>query len=72
MLYEVITHNALASVLEVAANNSRYQDRIALFEIGPVFIVDEEAILPNELTRLAAVMTGYRGSYYWQDGPPLV
>jgi phenylalanyl-tRNA synthetase beta chain len=69
----LMRHSVLASVLDVAAGNSRYQDRIALFEIGPVFMVDEEEILPHELTRLVAVMTGYRGRYSWQDGaPPLM
>jgi len=63
----VMRHSLLASVLEVAALNSRYQDRQALFEIGPVFIEDEEEILPTEQTRLSLVMSGRRDANGWQD-----
>jgi phenylalanyl-tRNA synthetase beta chain len=66
----VMRHNLLTSVMEIAASNSRFQERIAIFEVGPVYIVDEEAILPQELTRLAIVMAGQRGLTNWQDGEP--
>ncbi|HUM70431.1 MAG TPA: phenylalanine--tRNA ligase subunit beta, partial [Chloroflexota bacterium] len=65
----VMRHSLLASVLEIAAHNSRYQDRIAIFEIGPIFIEDEEEILPTEQTRLSLALTGRRGVSGWQgDG----
>jgi phenylalanyl-tRNA synthetase beta chain len=63
-------HSLLASVLDIAADNSRFLERIALFEIGPIFIINEDALLPDELPRLAIVMTGQRGVFGWQDGPP--
>lgn len=63
-------HSLLTSVMDIAANNSRFQDRIAIFEVGLVYIVDEDAILPQELTRLAIVMTGQRGVTTWQEGEP--
>ncbi len=66
----VMRHNLLTSVMEIAAGNSRFQERIAIFEVGPVYIVDEEVILPQELTRLAIVMTGQRDLAIWQDGTP--
>ena len=62
----VMRHNLLASTLEIVADNSRYQERIAVFEVGPIFIVDEEEVLPKESTRLSMVMTGQREQAYWQ------
>jgi phenylalanyl-tRNA synthetase beta chain len=62
----VMRHSLLASVLEIAAHNSRYQERIAIFEIGPIFIEDEQEILPTEQTRLSLALTGQRGVSGWQ------
>lgn len=62
-------HSVLASVLEIVADNSRYQDRIALFEIGPIFLQDEEEVLPTEQTMLSVAMTGRRGVAGWQSDP---
>ena len=64
----MMRHSLLASVLEVTAANSRYQDRIAIFEIGPVYLVDEDETLPDEPNRLAVVMTGTRGVLHWRNG----
>lgn len=61
----VMRHSLLASVLEIAADNSRFQERMAIFEIGPVFIVDEEEVLPDERMRLSIVMTGQREREGW-------
>lgn len=63
----VMRHSLLASVLESATHNSRYQERIALFEIGPIFISDEDEILPTEQTRLSLALTGQRGVAGWQS-----
>ncbi|MGB1253776.1 MAG: phenylalanine--tRNA ligase subunit beta, partial [Candidatus Promineifilaceae bacterium] len=63
-------HNLLASVLDIAAENSKFVDRVAIFELGHVYIKDEEAILPTESPRLALALTGSRGSETWQDGVP--
>ncbi|MFZ0548269.1 MAG: phenylalanine--tRNA ligase subunit beta [Candidatus Promineifilaceae bacterium] len=60
-------HSLLASVLEVAAANSRYRDRIAIFELGLIYLASEEGILPDELRRLALLMMGRRGQNHWQD-----
>lgn len=64
--YSVMRHNLLSSVLDIVATNSRYQDRIAIFEVGPIFIEDEEAVLPTEQSRLAIVMTGKTAPQGWQ------
>lgn len=61
-------HSLLASVLEVAADNSRFQERIAIFELGPVYLASEEGVLPDELRRLAIVLTGRRERPAWQNG----
>ncbi|MBK8903990.1 MAG: phenylalanine--tRNA ligase subunit beta [Anaerolineaceae bacterium] len=63
-----LRHSLLASVMEMAAANSRYQDRLALFEVGPIFIVDEDEILPTEQTCLSIVMSGQRTVPGWQNG----
>ena len=60
-------HSLLASVSEIAADNSKHSDRISIFEIGKVYVLDEEGVLPDELPRLAMVMTGKRGKESWQD-----
>ena len=61
-------HSLLASVLDVATSNSRYQERLAIFEIGPVFLVDEDEVLPNEQTRLSVLLSGLRAVHGWQNG----
>jgi phenylalanyl-tRNA synthetase beta chain len=66
----VMRHSVLNSVMEIVANNTRFQDRVAVFELGPIYIVDEEQVLPQELTRLSIVMTGARGLHDWQTGAP--
>jgi phenylalanyl-tRNA synthetase beta chain len=55
----------LSSVLEIAEQNIRNSEHLALFEVGPVFIPEEEQVLPVESLRLALVMTGraYRESW---------
>jgi phenylalanyl-tRNA synthetase beta chain len=62
----VMRHSLLASVLEVAAHNARLRDRLALFEIAPVYLVEEEETLPKEPRRLAIVLTGARQPLAWQ------
>jgi len=65
----VMRHSVLSSLLDVAAANSRHAPRIALFEIGPVFLAGEEGPLPDELSRLAIVLTGRQGDGWSNDTP---
>ncbi|MEZ4645032.1 MAG: phenylalanine--tRNA ligase subunit beta [Chloroflexota bacterium] len=69
----VMRHSILASVMDIAANNSRYQGRIAIFEIGQIYIGQPDELLPQEKTRLSLVLTGQREVPHWQTGdePPL-
>jgi phenylalanyl-tRNA synthetase beta chain len=52
--------------MEVVERNARIRARMALFEIGPVFIASEEGDLPDEPQRLAIVLTGPRSLPGWQ------
>lgn len=63
----VMRHSLLASVLEIAERNVRLRDRIALFEIGPVYWVSEGENLPDERLQLALVMTGAREPASWKE-----
>ena len=64
----VMRRSLLAGVLEIAESNSRYRDRLALFEIGKVYLAEEDAELPVEPTRLAMVLTGPREEESWTGG----
>jgi phenylalanyl-tRNA synthetase beta chain len=63
----VMRHTVLANVLEIVERNVRIRDRIAIFEIGSVYRVSEEGVLPDELLRLAIAMTGPRALPAWQS-----
>ncbi len=64
----VMRKSLMASVLEVVEQNSRVRERIAVFEIGPIFLTSEESPLPDELPRLVIAMTGPRQLRAWQGG----
>ncbi len=61
----VLRKSLLASVLEIAERNARQRQRIALFEVGPVFHASEET-LPDELQRLVVVLGGQQQPAGWQ------
>ncbi len=63
----VMRRSLLNSVLEIAADNSRFTDEIRLFEVATVFIPTDD-ILPLEQNRAAMVLTGARAPHSWQDG----
>lgn len=62
----VLRRSVLASVLENAEHNARLRPRLALFEIGPIFLPTRANDLPEEQTRLAIVLAGPRGLPTWQ------
>jgi phenylalanyl-tRNA synthetase beta chain len=62
----VMRHSVLASVLETAERNARIRERLALFEIGPIFLSSEQGDLPDELQRLSILLVGPRGMPTWQ------
>ena len=65
-----LRHSVLTSVLETAERNARLRERLALFEIGPIFLSSEAGspgqALPDELQHLAVVLAGPRGLPSWQ------
>ena len=66
----VLRHSLLASMLEVVERNARLRERMALFEIGPVFLASEEGVLPDEVPILVLALTGKRDLPAWQGGDP--
>jgi len=70
----VLRHSVLVSVLETAERNARVRERLALFEIGPIFLASEGGDpstgsgqgLPDELQRLSIVLAGPRGLPHWK------
>ncbi|UCF62233.1 MAG: phenylalanine--tRNA ligase subunit beta [Anaerolineaceae bacterium] len=62
----VMRHSLLASVLEIVERNIRIRDRIALFEIGQVYLTSEEGDLPEEPLRLVIALSGPRSLPAWQ------
>jgi phenylalanyl-tRNA synthetase beta chain len=62
-----LRHSVLASVIDTAERNARIRERLAFFEIGPVFLASEDlGGLPDERARLALVMAGSRTTAGWQ------
>ncbi len=59
-------HSLLASALEIMADNSRFKDYIALFEVGKIYLASEDGVLPDELNRLSLALTGPQQNPYWQ------
>ena len=62
----VLRHSLLASLLEIAERNARLTERLALFEIGTVFLPSLEQQLPDEPLKLAILLMGKKGSTSWQ------
>lgn len=63
----VMRHSLLASVLEIAADNSRFSDRIALFEVGGVFPLVAGEKRGEEPVKLAIVLSGRGSREHWQN-----
>lgn len=63
----VLRRSLLASLLEVVERNARLRQRIAIFEIGPIYLVSEDGPLPDEPLRLSLALTGLRQLPTWQN-----
>ncbi len=66
----VMRRSLLASLLDALEKNARLSERLALFEIGPVFLPRVEAALPEEPLRLAIALSGLRQPPSWDGGAP--
>ncbi|MHC1782918.1 MAG: phenylalanine--tRNA ligase subunit beta [Anaerolineaceae bacterium] len=63
----VMRRSLLACVLEAVEKNHRQRKRLALFEIGPVFLPQEGKELPLEKPILSISMTGLRNPTNWDQ-----
>lgn len=76
----VLRQTLLPNLLDIAAANLRYTNRLALYEIGPVFLQrlpgeqdagelpeDREFALPLEKRRLGIILTGAREEAMWRE-----
>ncbi|MBI4675235.1 MAG: hypothetical protein HY741_26635 [Chloroflexi bacterium] len=74
----VLRQTLLPNMLDIVAANVRYNKRVAMFEIGKVFLkrgagemqpndLPEDVILPLEPRHLAIVLTGPRDVATWQQ-----
>jgi len=61
----VMRRALLPGLLECAAANSRFQARVALFELGRVYLPAEGEPLPHEPVRLGLVLWGRREEASW-------
>lgn len=68
----VMRRSLLSTILDALERNIRLRDRLAFFEIGPVFIPDESAALPKEPQRLAIAMSGLRLRPTWDQASKAV
>jgi phenylalanyl-tRNA synthetase beta chain len=55
----------LPSLLNTSSENLRFLDRVAIFEIGAIYLPAEGQTLPDEPHRLGIVMTGPREPRSW-------
>ena len=69
---EFLRQSLLPSMLETLRTNSRYRQRMALFEIGRVYLPQPDEELPLEQRCLAIALTGTVLPASWYDGeaPP--
>ncbi len=63
---EFLRQSLLPSMVETLQNNSRYRQRMLLFEIGRIYLPQPGEALPDEPRRLAIGMTGAINPASWQ------
>ena len=66
----VMRRSLLASVLDSIERNDRLAERLAFFEVGPIFIPSPDGDLPAEPRRLAIAMRGPREPSSWEQPEP--
>lgn len=65
----VMRHSLLPGMLDIAAANARWRNRLAMFEIGKVYLPAAGERLPAEPRRLGLLLTGERDLPTWQAPP---
>jgi len=66
----VMRRSTLATLLEIMEYNSGLDSRLAMFEIGPIFLPKEGQLLPEERMMLSIGLTGLRETPSWDGAPP--
>ena len=66
----VMRRSLLATMLEVLEYNSSLDERLALFDLGPVFLPVKDQQLPEEKMMLAIGLTGLRDKPSWKADAP--
>ena len=66
----VMRRSILATLLEILEYNSTLSPRLALFEIGPIFLPVKSQQLPEEKIMLSIGITGQRNLSSWQGDQP--
>jgi len=62
----VMRRTLLSGALEMLAANLRHRPRVALFEVGAVYLPRPDDLLPREQPRLVVVMCGARQEPSWR------
>jgi phenylalanyl-tRNA synthetase beta chain len=62
----VMRRTLLSGLLEIAGSNARHVDRLAFFELGPVYLSRPDEALPDESPRVAMLLAGPRAMPSWQ------
>ncbi len=63
----VMRQSLLASMLEIVERNIKLRERLAFFEIGPVYRASESGPLPDEISRLVLALRGPRELAQWDS-----
>ncbi|MEI6668720.1 MAG: phenylalanine--tRNA ligase subunit beta [Acidobacteriota bacterium] len=62
----VMRRTLLSGLLETASSNARHGDRLAFFELGPVYLTRPDRNLPDEPSHVALLLAGPRATPGWQ------
>jgi len=65
---EFMRRTLMSNLLETLRDNLRYAERVAIFEVGRVYLPREDEVLPDEPRRLAIALTGPRTGRSWLGG----
>jgi phenylalanyl-tRNA synthetase beta chain len=66
---EYLRRSLLPEMLMTAAENLKHRERIAIFEVGRVYLPTETAKRPQEPRRLGIVISGPRFELSWHERP---
>lgn len=67
---EFLRQTLMNGLLETAWANLRHEERVALFEVGSVYLPREGELLPEEPRRVGIVLAGPREPLHWQRRDP--